>query len=199
MPIYRWDRRSRRLAEGSQHLEKPRRGALKMAKIPSVASATNGRNGSTSEPTQQQQLLLDAYFANPNAAAVAREHRKSERNVRRIVETFADLLHERRRQQDAERRARADARRAKIDDWADRGLDETLQHLDALMTTETEGVAIRAIKLKLDIAMRGVDPPAVFSADSGIDAMRLAKERELVLQLRAIDADEATGMNGAGR
>lgn len=170
-----------------------------MAKNSSVASATNGRNGSTGEPTQQQQLLLNAYFAYPNAAAVAREHHKSERNVRRIAEKFADLLHERRRQQDAERRARAGARQAKIDDWADRGLDETLQHLDALMTSETEGVAIRAIKLKLDIAMREVEPAAVFSGDPGIDAMRQAKERELMQQLRVLDADEASGANGADR
>jgi hypothetical protein len=170
-----------------------------MAKNSSVASATNGRNGPTGEPTQQQGLLLDAYFANPNAAAVAREYHKSERNIRRIAETFADLLHERRRQQNAERQATADARRAKIDDWVDGGLDETLRRLDALATSETEGVAIRAIKLTLDIAMREVGPAAIFFGDQGIDAMRQAKERELVQQLRALDADEATGANGADR
>jgi hypothetical protein len=170
-----------------------------MARTSPVAAATNGTNGSTGEPTLQQQLVLDAYFANPNAAAVARDLRKSERNVRRIVETFADLLRERRREQDAERRPRAGARQARIDDWVDRGLDETLKHLDALTTSEIGGVAIRAIKLTLDIAMREVGPAAVFSGDPGIDAMRHAKERELMERLRVLDADEATGANGAGR
>jgi hypothetical protein len=170
---------------------------MKMPSTSRVAAATN--DSSTGEPTHQQQMILDAYFANPNAAAVARELRKSERNVRRIVERFADLLRERGRQQDAERHARAAARQAKFDDWLDHGLEGALRRLDALTTSENDSVALRAIRLMLDLAMRTTAPATVFSSEPGLDAMRQAKERELLEQLRALDADEATGTNGSGR
>jgi hypothetical protein len=80
-------------------------------------------NGSAREPTLKQQQILDAYFACPNAAAVARGLKVSERNVRRIVKQFAHLLVERRQHRDEERLQRIDARHARAQDWADSSLE----------------------------------------------------------------------------
>jgi hypothetical protein len=106
---------------------------------------------------------------------------------------------ERRRQQDAERQARAGARRAKIDDWIDQDLVRTLQRLDALTNSENESIALRAIRMKLDIAIGKVNPAPVLSSDPEIDAIYQAKERELLEQLVAADAGGPTDRNGAGK
>jgi hypothetical protein len=170
-----------------------------MAKTSLAAVATNARNGAAAGPTVAQRRILDAYFAKPNAAAVARELGVSERNVRRVCHRFSDELRERSRRRDAERVARADARQAKIEDWADRVLDETLTRPNELAASENAGVAIRAIKLMLEIAMREVGRDAVFSFGPEFAAMRQAKEHELIQRLRALEADEASGHDGADR
>jgi hypothetical protein len=164
---------------------------------PSPVAAVRGRNnGAGREPTAKQMLALDAYFLNPNAAAVARQLGVSERNVRRIVGKFSDHLRARRQQRDAERQGRAEARKAKIDEWVDDGLDEALRRVDVISTGENETAALRALKLKIDLALRKVEPASSFFADPELDAMRRAKEHELAQQLRTLDAAGVTGPNG---
>lgn len=56
----------------------------------------------------------------------------SERNVRRIRDRFQEQLQERWRQRDAEEHARADARRRRVEDWIDAGLDKAMREFDEL-------------------------------------------------------------------
>ena len=113
-----------------------------------VTSRTKGAKG----PTTRQRDILDTYLANPNAAAVHRATGESERNVRRLVERFASYLEEERKARDAERIARESARRTKIQDWLDDTLEDDLRRLDELTASKTEGVALRALKAKFDLA-----------------------------------------------
>ena len=114
-------------------------------------------------PSPRQEEILLAYVESPNAAAVDRAMRTNERHVRRIVKRFADRLDELRQERSREGRERAHARQAKTQDWADAALDESLRQLDALAASENEGVAIRAIKMKLDLSLRM--PPATFPTE----------------------------------
>jgi hypothetical protein len=123
-------------------------------------------------PTSRQQQILDAYFEGPNAAAVARALRVSERNVRRIVQQFDDLLVERRQQRFEERLQRIDARHARTQVWADSTLGEALDRLDELAASKNEGVALRATRMKLDIAL--LAPPTA-SIPQTSEADRLAE------------------------
>ena len=110
-----------------------------------------GHAGAPTPPNPRQQQILDAYFLCPNAAAVARTTKSSERNVRRIVALFARQLGERRQQRDDERLRRIDARHARTQDWADAGLEKALARLDELAASPNDGAALRALKVKLDI------------------------------------------------
>jgi hypothetical protein len=117
------------------------------------AGSGEERNSRSRGPSPRQQGILAAYAENPNAAAVARALKTNERHVRRIAKQFPDRLDERRRQLDDDRLERARARRAKIQDWSDATLDELLRRLDELAASSNEGVALRAIRLKLDLAL----------------------------------------------
>src|SRR3990172_10052760 len=102
-------------------------------------------------PSARQQQILDAYFECPNAAAVARALRGSERNVRRIVHQFDDLLVERRQQRFEETLRMIDARHARIQEWADSTLGQVLGRLDELPSSKNELYALRATRMMLDI------------------------------------------------
>ncbi len=88
----------------------------------------------------------------PVARRVADATGMSERNVRRLVAQFADYLEGRRRARDAERLEREAARRTLIEDLLDNTLSDDLRRLDELTRSTDEGVALRALKTKLDLA-----------------------------------------------
>jgi hypothetical protein len=165
------------------------------------AGAPGSADGAGRAPTMPQQRVLDAYFDHPNAAAVARECGVSERHVRRICGDFADQLDERERQREADHRALADARRSKIDEWSDRGLEKTLERLDALAESANDRVALQAIKLKLEIAMHGGSGrrPMPFSTNHELDMLRRDRDVDLTRRLDALEEGESHGTGGGGR
>ena len=143
------------------------------------------------EPSARQEEILKAYVENPNAAAVGRALKESERNVRRMVKRFEDRLGELRHERDREGRERASARQAKAQDWADAALPESLSQLDSLAASENEGVALRAIRIKLDLALRM--PPATYLPDTKITLGLEGVKRRLVQRMADIErgiADE---------
>ena len=134
------------------------------------------------EPSIRQEEILVTYVQNPNAAAVGRALRTNERHVRRILKQFPDRLDELRRQFDEERLERARARQARTQDWEDARLDADLQRLDELAGSSNEGVALRAIKMKLDLALRAPSPRSIPEV-SDLDRALLSVERGLVRRI----------------
>jgi hypothetical protein len=151
---------------------------------------------STKEPSLRQQKVLDAYFRYPVAAAVARELDMSERQVRRIVEEFADHLEARRAQRDGEITARADARLAHLQDWADAAQRQNLLVLDQLISSEDDGIRLRAVKARQDL----IDKlPNTAMGTSALDAILAAKEQEAADALRKIELfSQRASEEGAG-
>lgn len=147
-------------------------------------------------PNERQLQILDAYFECPNAAAVARALKGSERNVRRIVQQFDDLLVERRQQRFEERFQRIDARHARAQDWADSTVGEALGRLDELAASENEGVALRATRMKLDIALLA---PSTASIPQTSEADRLLQrlQRALADRLAELENDPDQGGESA--
>ena len=91
-------------------------------------SGTVPSRGSTvAEPTLRQRQILDAYFEQPNAAAVGRSTGASERNVRRIVERFAGYLKAKSEARYAERIERELARTSRMQLWLDGTLDDDMR------------------------------------------------------------------------
>ena len=134
------------------------------------------------EPSGRQEEILVTYVENPNAAAVGRALRTNERHVRRILKRFPDRLDELRRQLDEERLEKARARQARTQDWADARLDADLQRLDELAGSSNEGVALRAIKMKLVLALRAPSPRSIPKV-SDLDRALLSVERGLVRRI----------------
>lgn len=134
------------------------------------------------EPSGRQEEILVTYVENPNAAAVGRALRTNERHVRRILKQFPDRLDDLRRQFDEERLEKARARQARTQDWADARLDADLQRLDELAGSSNEGVALRAIKMKLDLALRAPSPRSIPGV-SDLDRSLLGVERGLVRRI----------------
>ena len=122
--------------------------------------------------------------------------RVSERNVRRIVNQFGDLLVEGRQQRFEERLQWIDARDATVQDWAASGLLEVLGRLDALAASQSEGVALRATKMKLDIALLA---PSAASAPKTSEADRLLQllQRDLADRLAELENDPIQRGEGA--
>ena len=118
------------------------------------AATSKPRQG---QPTRAQQEVLNAYYAKPIVAEVARDLGVSERSVGRIVHRFHDQLDRRWSERDAEQQARADARHARIEEWIDAGVDEAMTVIDACLQSENESIRLRAAKLRLDLALRKVD------------------------------------------
>ena len=136
-----------------------------MTAKPTDREASKGRRGggTSAEPNPGQQEILLAYAEHPNAAAVARALRSNERHVRRIVDKFPTQLDEIRRERHRERREKAEAREAKMHKWADDSIEQCLGQLDALTQSENETVALRSLKLKLDLVLRM--PPVMSNID----------------------------------
>jgi hypothetical protein len=146
------------------------------------------------EPTREQQKVLDAYFQNPNAAQVGRDLGVSERNVRRIRDRFQEQLEERWRQRDAEEQARADARRRRVEEWVDAGLDRAMHQLDALLESQNESIRLRAAKLRIDWALRAAHGGLTGYAFTALDELVSAHASELQERLGAnASADEQEG------
>ena len=163
-----------------------------MTATPTDREASKGRRGggTSAEPNPGQQEILLAYAEHPNAAAVARAMRSNERHVRRIVKKFPTQLDEIRRERHRERREKAEAREAKLHQWADDSIEQCLGQLDALTQSENQTVAIRALKLKLDLVLR---MPPVLSTN--IDLLE-DFDRGLTVLLR--DAESAEDQANQG-
>jgi hypothetical protein len=156
---------------------------------PRVKKSRSPKAGSGHQtPTPRQQQILDSFFECPNAAAVARTLRVSERNVRRIAQRFDGLLVERRQQRFEERLQRIDARHARTQDWADSTLEETLGRLDELAASENEGVALRATRTKLDISFHG-SSAALTPQTHAADRLLGLLQRELADRLAELESD----------
>jgi hypothetical protein len=142
--------------------------------------AGSPRNG----PNPRQEEILTAYAQTPNAAAVGRALRTNERHVRRVVKGFPERVDELRRERDQEQRERADARRAKVQDWADASLDETLRQLDSAAAGANASVALSAIKMKLGLAL---DLPPATAVPTQIDRALEEDERRLAHRISEIE------------
>lgn len=147
---------------------------------PSSRDAGSPRKG----PNPRQEEILTTYAQTPNAAAVGRALRTNERHVRRIVEAFPERLDELRRERDQEQRERADARRAKVHDWADASLDETLRQLDSAAAGANASAALSAIKMKLSLAL---DLPPATAVPTHLDRALEEDERRLAQRISEIE------------
>jgi hypothetical protein len=143
-------------------------------------------------PTQRQQQILAAFFVLPNAAAVGRSLGCNERTVRRVVQQFNDLLVERRQQRFEEELQRSDARHARVHDWADAALGQALERLDELAASEDEGVALRATKLKLNLALPVISAASSPRAAEEDGLLRLL-QRELDARIAGLERDADRG------
>jgi hypothetical protein len=128
------------------------------------------------EPNARQEEILQAFALTPNAAAVGRALRTNERHVRRVLKQFPERVDELCRERDQERRERAEARKAKVQEWLDESLDGDIARLDTLVANASDSVALSAIKLKFHIAL--IVPPAP-SAPSEIERALEELERGL--------------------
>ena len=154
---------------------------------PNTAAGSRGGGGgaSSSEPSPRQEQILQAYAANPIAAAVARALQVNERHVRRIVKKFPTQLNDIRQERHRERRERAEAREAKVHQWADDSIEQCLRQLDALAESTNQAVAIRALSMKLDLIRRM--PPVVSTSIDLIEEF----DRGLTVLLRdAVSAED---------
>jgi len=136
-------------------------------------------------PNVRQDEILNAYLDNPNAAAVARSLKTNDRHVRRLVKQFADVLEERRRERLERRQERADARLARSEALADAMLDSALQRLNQLSESSNESIAIRAVRIKLDLALRR--PPTNLSTGTAIDVALEGVQQDLVREIIEVD------------
>ena len=135
-------------------------------------------------PSVRQQQILDEYFEVPIAAAVARKMRMSERNVRRIVEEFADILEERRKARNQEHMARGEARVSGLQDWADAAQRANLQALDELANSSNEAIKLSAVKVRQQLIDQLPSSPVAASA---LDAALGAKEREVTAAIEQVE------------
>ncbi|CAN5643262.1 hypothetical protein BH18ACT17_BH18ACT17_08470 [soil metagenome] len=133
------------------------------------SSQARGRGEKSAAPSVRQEEILLAYVDQPNAAEVARVLGASERNVRRIVQQFGPELDGIRRERYRERLERADAREVRLERWADDSIDAALRRLDELADTADPDVAVRALKMKLDLVQR--KPPLMPPNARTLDAL----------------------------
>jgi hypothetical protein len=146
------------------------------------------------EPTREQQKVLDAYYDNQNAAQVARDLGVSERNVRRIRDSFEEQLQERWGRRDAEEQAQADARRGRVDEWIDAGLDRAMHELDALLESQNESIRLRVARQWIEWALRAANRGVAGDVFTVLDELASAHAHELRERLGANPpADEQEG------
>jgi len=144
------------------------------------------------EMTRRHKEVLDLYFGNPNAAAVARETGFDERTVRRIRDAHKGYLDERWRVRDEELETRADARRSRVLEWADAGLDRAMAEIDALLEDDNPSVRLRAAKVKIDLALRG-GGRAGRQQLAGLDALNSARISEIEAEIASAGRGSARG------
>lgn len=146
------------------------------------------------EPTREQQKVLNAYCENPNAAQVARDLGVSERNVRRIRDTFQEQLQDRWVRADVEEQSQADARSRRVDEWIDAGLDRAMQELDALLESPNESIRLRVARQWIEWALRAADRRVAGDVFTVLDELASAHAQELRERLGANPpADEQEG------
>jgi hypothetical protein len=157
---------------------------------PAARSGTRRKEG----PTREQQNVLNAYYENPNAAQVARDLGVSERNVRRIRDSFQEQLQERWDRRDTEEQAQADVRRRRVDDWIDGGLDRAMQELDALLESQNESIRLRVARQRIEWALRAANRGVAADVFTVLDELASAHARDLRERLDADPpADEQEG------
>jgi hypothetical protein len=159
--------------------------------VTSVMAADDSESGGRGRPrlkgpSPRQEEILSTYADNPNAAAVGRALGTNERHVRRVVEEFEGRLDELLHERDQERRQRSRAREAKVHAWADASLDESLRRLDSLAVSANESIALRAIKMKLDLALR-VPTATSRLVDTEISRALENMERDLARRIAQIE------------
>lgn len=137
-------------------------------------------------PSDRQEQILRAFAWAGNAAAVGRELKTNEGHVRRLARKFPDRLDELRRERDQERREHADAREARLQERVDPLLDAALARLKDLIPSAQDPVAVRAIKLAIDLAVR---VPAPMSAPTELDRTLAEDERKTVRRIAQIEAE----------
>lgn len=137
------------------------------------------------EPTREQQKVLNAYYVNPNAAQVARDLGVSERNVCRIRDTFQEQLQDRWVRADAEEQSQADARRRRVDEWIDAGLDRAMQELDALLESPNESIRLRVARQWIEWALRAANRRVAGDVFTVLDELASAHAQELRERLDA--------------
>ena len=146
-----------------------------------------GKDGSESKtPSDRQLEILRAYVWTGTAAAVCRELGTNERHVRRLVDQFPEALEELRRERDQERREKADAREARLQALVDPVLNAALTRLQAIVTDADDRVAVSAIKVAFDLALR---VPAPTYAPSELDRALAEDERATARAIAQIGSD----------
>lgn len=117
------------------------------------AGATDRRRGS--EPTLRVRETLNAYVDNGlNAAATARQLRVDEKTVRRHAEQYPAYVAERCRINREERRQADREREERLERQLDDMLRRVLERLDRFADGEDPGVALRAIRMQIDLILR---------------------------------------------
>jgi nitrogen fixation/metabolism regulation signal transduction histidine kinase len=149
------------------------------------APSRGRKEGSGSKsPSDKQEQILRAYAWAGNAAAVGRELGTNEGHVRRLARQFPERLEELRRERDQERREKADAREARLQVIVDPVLDAALTRLQAIVTSADDRVAVPAIKLAIDLALR---VPAPAYAPTELDRALAEDERRTARMIAVID------------
>jgi hypothetical protein len=120
---------------------------------------------SKKQPTARQQEILDELLRDPVMARVARTVGVNERTVRRVRDANRPLLEQRRREQAMARFASERSRRMMVEDSLDANLPDALERLSELATGADGRLALAAIKLMLDAALRVSvpEPPGLIS------------------------------------
>ena len=136
-------------------------------------------------PSDRQEEILRAYAWTGNAAAVGRELNTNEGHVRRLTRQFPERLEDLRLERDHERREKADAREARLQAMVDPVLDGALTRLQAIVTSADDRIAVSAIKLAFDLALR---VPAPTYAPSELDLTLAQDERATARAIAQIDS-----------
>jgi hypothetical protein len=139
------------------------------------------------------QILL-AYIATPNAAAVGRALRTNERHVRRVVDDHRGRVDELRASQDQERREAVRSRQMQVEAWASVGLTDALYAIDEAARSDNATLALRANKLKIDLALRhptGLPLGVATALDHELDEAHRAIERDIADVVDGWGGDDA--------
>jgi hypothetical protein len=105
------------------------------------------------EPTTvRHRGIVDDFLRSGNAAQVARNQGVHEKTVRRVVKKFAPYVAEQMEIRAAKRQEAESARDSRLEGWLGATLETDLRRIDELTQSNDEGVALRALKIKFEIA-----------------------------------------------